>query len=177
MSEFVQENLSNWYVRLNRRRFWKSEMGRDKLAAYQTAHECLITICKLIAPVSPFHAEQLYRDLTSRSPELASVHLTDFPTPDAALINDSLNQQMRATRRAASLALSLRKDKGIKVRQPLSRLTIITEPRLGEALPAEAQGVVARLPLRRALRAARVLVRAPVGDRHAWHRREVVGLR
>src|SRR5690606_9744424 len=131
---FVIDDLSNWYVRLNRRRFWKSEMGRDKLAAYQTAYECLMTVCKLIAPVSPFHAEQLYKDLTTRAPRLASVHLEDYPTSEPTLVNDALNQQMRATRRAASLALSLRKDKGIKVRQPLRRLTIITEPRLGESL-------------------------------------------
>lgn len=131
---FVIDDLSNWYVRLNRRRFWKSEMGKDKLAAYQTAHECLLTVCKLIAPVSPFHAEQLYGDLTTRHPHKTSVHLEDYPTADLSLVDDALNQQMRTTRRVASLALSLRKDKGIKVRQPLSRLTIITEPRLGEAL-------------------------------------------
>src|SRR5690606_28883551 len=114
-------------VRLNRRRFWKAEMGKDKLAAYQTAYECLLTVCKLIAPVSPFHAEQLYLDLTTRSPQLTSVHLTDYPEADLSLVDDALNQQMRATRKAASLALSLRKDKNIKVRQPLSRLTIITD--------------------------------------------------
>src|SRR5690606_6482099 len=124
---FVIDDLSNWYVRLNRRRFWKSEMGRDKLAAYQTAYECLMTVCKLIAPVSPFHAEQLYADLTTRFPQQASVHLTDYPVANLALVDDALNQQMRATRKAASLALSLRKEKNIKVRQPLARLTIVTD--------------------------------------------------
>lgn len=134
VQNFVIDDLSNWYVRLNRRRFWKSEMGKDKLAAYQTAYECLMTVCKLIAPVSPFHAEQLYADLTTRFPQQASVHLTDYPVADLSLVNDELNQQMRATRKAASLALSLRKDKNIKVRQPLSRLTIVTDAKLGQAL-------------------------------------------
>jgi isoleucyl-tRNA synthetase len=134
VQNFVIDDLSNWYVRLNRRRFWKSEMGKDKLAAYQTAYECLLTVCKLIAPVSPFHAEQLYADLTTRNPQLASVHLTDYPVAQLALVDDALNQQMRATRKAASLALSLRKDKNIKVRQPLSRLTIVTDGKLGQAL-------------------------------------------
>lgn len=134
VQNFVIDDLSNWYVRLNRRRFWKAEMGKDKLAAYQTAYECLLTVCKLIAPVSPFHAEQLYLDLTTRSPQLTSVHLTDYPEADLSLVNDALNQQMRTTRKAASLALSLRKDKNIKVRQPLSRLTIITDAKLGQAL-------------------------------------------
>lgn len=134
VQNFVIDDLSNWYVRLNRRRFWKSEMGKDKLAAYQTAYECLLTVCKLIAPVSPFHAEQLYADLTTRNPQLASVHLTDYPVAQLGLVDDALNQQMRATRKAASLALSLRKDKNIKVRQPLSRLTIVTDGKLGQAL-------------------------------------------
>lgn len=134
VQNFVIDDLSNWYVRLNRRRFWKSEMGKDKLAAYQTAFECLMTVCKLIAPVSPFHAEQLYADLTTRCPQQASVHLTDYPVADLSLVDDALNQQMRTTRKAASLALSLRKDKNIKVRQPLSRLTIVTDAKLGQAL-------------------------------------------
>lgn len=134
VQNFVIDDLSNWYVRLNRRRFWKSEMGKDKLAAYQTAFECLMTVCKLIAPVSPFHAEQLYADLTTRHPQQTSVHLTDYPVADLSLVDDTLNQQMRTTRKAASLALSLRKDKNIKVRQPLSRLTIVTDAKLGQAL-------------------------------------------
>jgi isoleucyl-tRNA synthetase len=134
VQDFVLDDLSNWYVRLNRRRFWKSEMGKDKLAAYQTAYECLMTVCKLIAPVSPFHAEQLYSDLTTRNRGLNSVHLTDFPVAKPELIDPELNEQMRATRKAASLALSLRKDKNIKVRQPLARLTIVTDAKLGAAL-------------------------------------------
>lgn len=134
VQDFVLDDLSNWYVRLNRRRFWKSEMGKDKLAAYQTAYECLMTVCKLIAPVSPFHAEQLYADLTTRHRQLNSVHLTDFPVADPSLIDNALNEQMRATRKAASLALSLRKEKSIKVRQPLARLTIVTDAKLGAAL-------------------------------------------
>jgi isoleucyl-tRNA synthetase len=128
------DSLSNWYVRLNRKRFWKAEMNTDKLAAYQTLRESLLAISKLIAPVSPFHAERLYLDLTARAPELESVHTTDFPAPEEGLVDDALNAQMDAVRRAASLALSVRKDKGIKVRQPLARLTIIADEQLRAAL-------------------------------------------
>lgn len=134
VNQFLLDSLSNWYVRLNRRRFWKAEMGQDKLAAYQTLYECLITLSKLIAPVSPFHAEQLYHDLCTKNPGLDSVHLTDFPRPKVRCIDEALNLRMRATRRAASLALSLRKDKGIKVRQPLRQLTLVTDAELGAAL-------------------------------------------
>lgn len=134
VNNFVLDSLSNWYVRLNRRRFWKAEMGQDKLAAYQTLYECLLTLSKLIAPVSPFHAEQLYQDLCVKHSEQASVHLTDFPRAKAEWIDDALNVRMRATRRAASLALSLRKEKGIKVRQPLRQLTLVTDAELGAAL-------------------------------------------
>jgi isoleucyl-tRNA synthetase len=127
VQSFVIDNLSNWYIRLNRRRFWKSEMGQDKLAAYQTVHECLLAVAQLIAPVSPFHAERLFLDLTSRAPGAASVHLSNFPIEDLSLVDEALNAQIQSTRSAASLALSLRKDKGLKVRQPLAKLTIITD--------------------------------------------------
>jgi len=91
-------------------------------------------VCRALAPVSPFHAEQLYGDLTTRRAELSSVHLTDFPTADAAYIDERLNLQMATARRVVSLTLSLRKDKGLKVRQPLSRLTVVAEPQLLEVL-------------------------------------------
>ncbi len=134
VQSFLLDSASNWYVRLNRRRFWKAEMGTDKLAAYQTLHEVLMAVCKMIAPVSPFHAEQLYADLTTRCPELESVHVTDFPKADESLLDEALNTQMSATRRAASLALSVRKDRSIKVRQPLAEMTVITDERTGNAL-------------------------------------------
>ncbi len=133
---FLLDDLSNWYVRLNRRRFWKAEMGKDKLAAYQTLYESLLTICKLIAPVSPFHSERLYLDLTTRSPEQSSVHHTDFPKAETSLVDETIATQMDAIRRAASLALSVRKDRGIKVRQPLGQMTVITDDKTGAALSA-----------------------------------------
>lgn len=136
---FVIDDLSNWYIRLNRRRFWKSEMGKDKLAAYQTVYECLLAVAQMIAPVSPFHAEQLYQDLTTRSPGLESVHLTEFPKAERSLIDEALNKQVGDARRAASLALSVRKDKGLKVRQPLAKLTIVTASSQKDALRAMAQ--------------------------------------
>jgi isoleucyl-tRNA synthetase len=134
VQSFMVDSLSNWYVRLNRKRFWKAEMNSDKLAAFQTLRECLLSVSKLIAPVSPFHAERLYLDLTAYARELASVHATDYPQADPRLVDEALNAQMEATRRAASLTLSVRKDKGIKVRQPLAKLTVITDEQLAAAL-------------------------------------------
>ena len=121
ISDFVQEKLSNWYVRLCRRRFWKGEYGPDKIAAYQTLHECLVTITKLTAPVAPFFSDQLYRDLMQ---EELSVHLTDFPKADSMFINFELEQQINTARTLTSLALSLRKKEQIKVRQPLQKIII-----------------------------------------------------
>lgn len=134
VQSFLIDSLSNWYVRLNRKRFWKAEMNADKLAAYQTLRECLLTVSKLIAPVSPFHAERLYLDLTAFAPELDSVHETAFPSADASAIDPALNEQMSTIRKAASLALSVRKDSGIKVRQPLAKLTVIVDERVGAAI-------------------------------------------
>ena len=121
ISDFVQEKLSNWYVRLCRRRFWKGEYGPDKIAAYQTLHECLVTVAKLTAPVAPFFTDQLYQDLMQ---EELSVHLTDFPEADATCINSELEQQINTARTLTSLALSLRKKEQIKVRQPLQKMII-----------------------------------------------------
>ena len=121
ISDFVQEKLSNWYVRLCRRRFWKGEYGQDKIAAYQTLHQCLITVCKLAAPVAPFYMDGLYQDLTL---DTESVHLTDFPKSKKELINPELETQINTARSLTSLALSLRKKEQIKVRQPLNKMII-----------------------------------------------------
>lgn len=126
ISEFVQEILSNWYVRLSRRRFWKGEYQEDKISAYQTLFECLLTISKLMAPVAPFYADRLYLDLcdaTGFGAEL-SVHLTDFPLADKNTRNPKMEERMEKARTIASLALSLRKKEQIKVRQPLQKIMI-----------------------------------------------------
>ena len=127
ISEFVQEKLSNWYVRLNRRRFWKGQYGEDKNSAYQTLYDCLISITMLSAPISPFFMERLYRDLTINFPNMKypkSVHLTDFPRFDKNKIDLTLQKRINKARIITSLALSLRKKEQIKVRQPLKRIMI-----------------------------------------------------
>jgi len=126
ISDFVQENLSNWYVRLSRRRFWKGEYETDKIAAYQTLYTCLITIAKLMAPVAPFYADRLYKDLVSVTGKenKESVHLTDFPVADESYINKSLESKMQKAQTISSLVLSLRKKESIKVRQPLQKIMI-----------------------------------------------------
>ena len=126
ISEFVQEILSNWYVRLSRRRFWKGEYQEDKISAYQTLFECLLTISKLMAPVAPFYADHLYLDLcdaTGFEAEI-SVHLADFPVADKNTRNTKMEERMEKARTIASLALSLRKKEQIKVRQPLQKIMI-----------------------------------------------------
>lgn len=126
ISDFVQENLSNWYVRLSRRRFWKGEYETDKIAAYQTLYTCLITIAKLMAPVAPFYADRLYKDLVSVTGKenKESVHLTDFPVANESYIDKSLESKMQKAQTISSLVLSLRKKESIKVRQPLQKIMI-----------------------------------------------------
>ena len=126
ISDFVQENLSNWYVRLSRRRFWKGEYEADKIAAYQTLYTCLITIAKLMAPVAPFYADRLYKDLVSVTGKenKESVHLTDFPVANESYIDKSLESKMQKAQTISSLVLSLRKKESIKVRQPLQKIMI-----------------------------------------------------
>ncbi|NDD48118.1 MAG: isoleucine--tRNA ligase, partial [Flavobacteriia bacterium] len=121
ISDFVQDELSNWYVRLCRRRFWKGEMGPDKLAAYQTLYTCLDSIARLMAPVAPFYAEQLYCDL---HPEALSVHTSDFPVADASAIDSALERRMALAQRLSSLVLSVRKKEKIRVRQPIARVLV-----------------------------------------------------
>ena len=126
IAEFVQEIMSNWYVRLSRRRFWKGEYQQDKIAAYQTLFECLLSISKLMAPVAPFYADQLYRDLCNATQVEAfdSVHLAQFPVAVTENRNAALEDRMSKARTIASLALSLRKKEQIKVRQPLQKIMV-----------------------------------------------------
>lgn len=126
ISDFVQENLSNWYVRLCRRRFWKGEYAQDKIAAYQTLYSCLLTVSKLSAPIAPFFMDKLYRDLTqaTQSEKFDSVHLAEFPKHVENFVNKSLESKMQKAQTISSLVLSLRKKEMIKVRQPLQKVMI-----------------------------------------------------
>ncbi|MCC9072668.1 isoleucine--tRNA ligase [Flavobacterium sp. F-65] len=126
ISDFVQENLSNWYVRLCRRRFWKGEYAHDKIAAYQTLYTCLLTISKLSAPIAPFFMDKLYRDLTisTQSENYDSVHLAEFPKYVENFVNKTLESKMQKAQTISSLVLSLRKKEMIKVRQPLQKVMI-----------------------------------------------------
>ena len=126
ISEFVNDNLSNWYVRLNRKRFWGGEMTKDKLAAYQTLYTCLETVAKLMAPIAPFYADKLYSDLVAATgrQEAVSVHLAKFPVADQSLIDEALERRMHLAQDATSMVLALRRKVNIKVRQPLSVLMI-----------------------------------------------------
>ena len=126
ISEFVQENLSNWYVRLCRRRFWKGEYAQDKIAAYQTLYTCLLTVSKLSAPIAPFFMDKLYRDLTltTQSEKYDSVHLAQFPISVENYVNKMLESKMQKAQTISSLVLSLRKKEMIKVRQPLQKIMI-----------------------------------------------------
>lgn len=126
ISDFVQENLSNWYVRLCRRRFWKGEYATDKIAAYQTLYTCLTTVAKLSAPIAPFFMDKLYKDLTQTTAKesFESVHLADFPRYDESFIDKSLESKMEKAQTVSSLVLSLRKKEMIKVRQPLQKVMI-----------------------------------------------------
>ncbi len=126
ISDFVQENLSNWYVRLCRRRFWKGEYAHDKIAAYQTLYTCLITVAKLSAPIAPFFMERLYLDLTkvAKGEKSESVHLAEFPVSVENFVDKSLESKMQKAQTISSLVLSLRKKEMIKVRQPLQKVMI-----------------------------------------------------
>lgn len=126
VQDFVNDQLSNWYVRLSRRRFWAGasdagELTTDKRAAYETLHECLTTVSQLISPIAPFYADWLYRNLTETG---TSVHLTDFPSGDQTLIDAELERSMELAQQVSSLVHSLRKGHKLKVRQPLSRVLV-----------------------------------------------------
>lgn len=126
IQDFVTEHLSNWYVRLSRRRFWKGDYTKDKISGYQTIYKCLETIAKLSSPVAPFYADKLFRDLNFATGKdtSASVHLSDFPVADEKIINKQLEARMELAQRISSLVLSLRKGSKIRVRQPLSRIMV-----------------------------------------------------
>ena len=123
---FVNDDLSNWYVRLNRKRFWGKEMSQDKLSAYQTLYTCLETVAKLLAPFAPFYADQLYLDLTraTNRGHLQSVHLADFPVADDNCIDRELEERMEMAQKITSMVLALRRKVNIKVRQPLLQIMI-----------------------------------------------------
>ena len=122
INDFVIDNLSNWYVRLNRKRFWGGGLTEDKLSAYQTLYTCLKTIAQLMAPVSPFYADRLYRDLMGD--DTKSVHLSMWPAVDEKAIDKALEERMDVAQRVTSMVLSLRRKSNLKVRQPLSAMMI-----------------------------------------------------
>ncbi|SHI68124.1 Isoleucyl-tRNA synthetase [Arenibacter nanhaiticus] len=126
ISNYVQENLSNWYVRLSRRRFWKGDYQFDKISAYQTLYTCLTTVAKLAAPVAPFFMDRLYKDLTNTTHKdsFESVHLSDFPKYDLTMVNKDLESKMAKAQTISSLVLSIRQKEKIKVRQPLQKIMI-----------------------------------------------------
>jgi isoleucyl-tRNA synthetase len=126
ISEFVSENLSNWFVRLSRKRYWGGSYDKDKISAYQTLYTCLNTVAKLIAPIAPFYADLLYTDLNKISAKETdqSVHLADFPVCDESMINSDLEQKMALAQKASSMILSLRRKEKLKVRQPLAKIMI-----------------------------------------------------
>jgi len=126
ISDFTQEYLSNWYVRLSRRRFWKGDYETDKISAYQTLYTCLMTIAKLGAPIAPFFMDKLYQDLNSvtQKENTESIHLADFPVFDERFVDKNLEKKMQMAQKIASLVLSLRAKEKIKVRQPLQKIMI-----------------------------------------------------
>jgi isoleucyl-tRNA synthetase len=140
IENFVDEHLSNWYVRLCRRRFWKGEYSNDKIAAYQTLYRCLEVVAQLSAPVAPFFMERLFSDLnsiTNRS-KAESVHLSDFPVADNQFIDSALEERMELAQKISSMVLSIRKKENIRVRQPLARIQI---PVLDQAFKLKIEAV------------------------------------
>ncbi len=126
MQSFVDERLSNWYVRLSRRRFWRGGQGEDKVSAYQTLYTCLATLAKLMSPIAPFFAERLFNDLNSVTglEKAGSVHLCDFPAYHAGMVDKDLEERMQLAQKICSLVLSLRKKQNLKVRQPLRKIML-----------------------------------------------------
>lgn len=126
ISDFLDQHLSNWYVRLSRRRFWKGEYSEDKISAYQTLYRCLEVIAQLASPIAPFYMEKMFVDLNTVTSRLKenSVHLTDFPVADESRINKDLEERMELAQKISSMVLSLRKKTNIRVRQPLNKIMI-----------------------------------------------------
>ncbi|MDE5823043.1 MAG: isoleucine--tRNA ligase [Paramuribaculum sp.] len=135
INDFVCDNLSNWYVRLNRKRFWGGEMNEDKLSAFQTLYTCLRTVALLIAPVAPFYADRLFADL---NPGAKSVHLAAFPEADTALIDKNLEERMHLAQTVTSMVLALRRKAAIKVRQPLQAIIV---PALNNEMAADLEKI------------------------------------
>ena len=125
LQDFLMEDLSNWYVRRNRRRFWQPGMEKDKIDAYLTLWECLVTFLKLAAPYTPFISEELYRELAVKEEKLPSVHLSTYPEGNDSLIDSSLEEKMEALKKIASLGRSARNKAGIKTRQPLEKMMVV----------------------------------------------------
>lgn len=148
ISEFVTENLSNWFVRLSRKRYWGGEYSTDKISAYQTLYTCLQTVAKLMAPIAPFYADQLYNDLNTVTgkEKIQSVHLVDFPTYDEALIDKDLEERMAIAQKASSMILALRRKEKLKVRQPLQKIMVpVLNPHFKEQFEAVAHIVLAEV--------------------------------
>jgi len=140
IQDFVDEYLSNWYVRLCRRRFWKGEYTEDKISAYQTLYTCLDTLARLTSPIAPFFADKLFLDLNTvsgRSKEL-SVHLTEFPVPEMKYVDKDLEERMQLAQKISSMVLSLRKKHNLRVRQPLNKIMI---PAIGEKMKKQIEAV------------------------------------
>jgi isoleucyl-tRNA synthetase len=137
IQDFVTENLSNWYVRLNRKRYWGGEYSEDKLAAYQTLYTCLMTVARLSAPLAPFYMDKIFRDLNhvTKKDNVVSVHLSDFPRADLTLIDRELEERMELAQHLSSMVLGLRRKVNIKVRQPLQKIMV----------PVPDEGFVARM--------------------------------
>ena len=142
ISDFVNDNLSNWYVRLNRKRFWGGGFTQDKLSAYQTLYTCLETVAKLMAPIAPFYADRLYGDLISATgrDNVVSVHLAKFPEYNEKMVDKELEAQMQMAQDVTSMVLALRRKVNIKVRQPLQCIMI---PIVDEAQKAHIEAVKA----------------------------------
>ncbi|HLA69782.1 MAG TPA: isoleucine--tRNA ligase [Bacteroidota bacterium] len=144
VSDFTMDQLSNWYVRRNRRRFWKSEKGRDKTAAYQTLYECLVVVCKLTAPFAPFLADEIFRNLNlvTKKEAVDSVHLSMFPEPNKGLIDLELERRMEQAIKIVSLVRAMRMKANLKVRQPLKKLIIPVSSDQEKNLIAQMQDVI-----------------------------------
>ncbi|WP_167617155.1 isoleucine--tRNA ligase [Maribellus sediminis] len=148
ISEFVTENLSNWFVRLSRKRYWGGEYSQDKISAYQTLYTCLVNVAKLMAPIAPFYADQLFDDLNKVTGKEGdqSVHLVDFPAFDEALIDKDLEEKMDIAQRASSMILALRRKEKLKVRQPLAKIMVpVLNPHFKEQFEAVSNIILAEV--------------------------------
>ncbi|HPF50228.1 MAG TPA: isoleucine--tRNA ligase [Draconibacterium sp.] len=151
ISEFVTENLSNWFVRLSRKRYWGGEYSQDKISAYQTLYSCLATVAKLMAPIAPFYADELFTDLNKVTGKEGdqSVHLVDFPNYDGDLIDKELEEKMDIAQRASSMILALRRKEKLKVRQPLAKIMVpVLNPHFKEQFEAVANIILAEVNVR-----------------------------